>query len=109
MHGAGIAADEQPCATSERDQLCKRASKCFSRAAARGFHGAGEVFFSGTEVDQRFQAVFRQPPGHFPIAFGRPLLCSPTGARIEQRELLRALCFQPAVALLFGSVVAWKL
>src|SRR5450755_517704 len=31
MHGAGIAADEQTSATSERDELCDRSCKCFSR------------------------------------------------------------------------------
>src|ERR1700730_1563505 len=108
MHGAGIAADEQTGATSERDQLGKRTSKWFGRAAAGSFHGTGEVFFSWTKIDQRFQTIFRQLLGHFSVAFGRPLLRSPTGARIEQSEFQRALRFQSAVTLLLGSGTVGK-
>ena len=55
MHGAGIAADEQTRATGERDQLGKRTGEGFGRAVAGGFHCVREFFFSGAEVDQRFQ------------------------------------------------------
>ena len=72
-------------------------------AAARGFlHGAGEIFFSRTKIDQRLQAVLRKFCGHFSVTFSRPLLGSPASARGEQRELLCALRFQAPVAFLFG-------
>ena len=109
VHGAGIAADEQTGAARERNQLSERTGECFGRAAAGGFHGVREIFFSGAEVDQRFQTILQQLFCHLPVTFGRPLLRSPASARVEQYELLRAFRFEPLVALLLGGMVAWKL
>ena len=67
-----------------------------------------EFFFSGTEVDQRFHAVFRQPPGHFSITFGRPLLCSPASARIQQRELCVPCAFSRRSHSCSAGDVTWK-
>ena len=108
MHGAGVAANEQACAARECNQLGERSGKCFGRAAAGGFDGARKVFLSWAEVNQSFQATSCQLPGDFSVALGRPLLGSPTRARVEQREVLRCLALSDAGRIPAGPHRRWE-
>src|SRR6185312_9187641 len=109
VHGAGIAADEQPGTTRERDQLGERTAESLGCSAAGGFQRVREIFFSGPDVDERVQPILQQLFCHLPVTFGGPLLRSPTSARVEQYELLPAFRSEPLVAFLLGRMVARQL
>ena len=106
MHGAGVSANEKSGAAGERDELGDGTGDCLRGLVAGRFDSTGQVFFAGTEVDERLESEVGEFAGDFAVALGRPLLGAPSGAGIEDGEGCDA--FQNFFDLLLGGGVARK-
>src|SRR5579859_594196 len=83
MQWAGVTTNEQTGAAGQGYELRYGAAKFKGISAACLDHGCGQSFFSGSRVHQSLQTVDSQSPRHLPVTLGWPLLCPPTGARID--------------------------
>src|SRR5437870_9486356 len=97
VHRSRVSADKEACTASKRDELGQRASNAFSGAAACSLDGVNELCLSWAEVDQRLQSVCSQSPGDITVSFCRPLLGSPTRARIQNGEFPDFMISQAAL------------